>query len=47
MRMAEYDNKLDKISVLMNEWCEIINKKISGGFFLISGLLALILWRVW
>ena len=45
--MAEYDNKLDKISVLMNEWCERINKKISGGIFLISGLLALILWRVW
>ena len=45
--MAEYDNKLDKISVLMNEWCERIRNEIRGGILLISGLLVLILWRVW
>ena len=45
--MAEYDNKFDKISVLMNEWCERIRNEIRGGILLISGLLVLILLRFW
>ena len=45
--MAEYDNKLDKISVLMNEWCGRIRNEIRFGLLLVSGLLVLILWRVW